>query len=123
LKGAAHRANSPPAENRSRPVHPVLRFVARVAIAAFVCFGATFVPLIPVTIAPVVPHPIEEAALISIQRLVASPFVIGVSIQGTWLTLPMLILVPVSALVGGWLLSGLIFRRAGTSAVVGANGS
>jgi hypothetical protein len=62
--------------------------------------------------APVVPDPIYQSRLVSIQQLVGvGVFLVGVSNQATWATLPVMIGLTAVSLAGGWRLGGAIFGR------------
>jgi hypothetical protein len=84
----------------------------RAAIALAVWLVVSFVPLVPVTQAPVAPDPIYKPALVSIQDLVGvGIFRLGISNHATWATLPAMIGLTAASLVGGWWLGGIVFRR------------
>jgi hypothetical protein len=86
--------------------------VGRVVVAMLVWLVVSFVPLVPAMQAPVVPNPIYEMRLVSIQQLVGVGLLLmGVSNKATWATLPVMIGLTVAALAGGWWLGGVIFRR------------
>ena len=86
--------------------------VGRVVVALVVWLVVSFVPLVPVMQAPVVPDPIYQSKLVSIQQLVGvGIFLVGVSNRATWATLPVMIGLTAVGLAGGWWLGGAIFSR------------
>jgi hypothetical protein len=91
--------------------------VGRVAVTLIVWLFVSFVPLVPVMQAPVVPEPLYEPTLVSIQDLVGvGIFRLGVRHHATWATLPVMIGLTGVSLVGGWRLGGVIFgQRASTT--------
>lgn len=86
--------------------------MGRVGVALAVWLVASFVPLVPVMQAPVVPDPVYQPKLVAIQDLVGvGIFRMGVSHQATWGTLPAMIGLTAASLIGGWWLGGAIFRQ------------
>jgi hypothetical protein len=86
--------------------------VGRVAMALLVWLVVSFMPLVPVLQAPVVPNPIYQSKLVSIQQLVGvGVLLVGVSNHATWATLPVMVGLTCAALAGGWWLGGAIFGR------------
>ena len=84
--------------------------VGRMVVALVVWLVVSFLPLVPVMQAPVVQYPIYQPKLISIQQLIGvGVFLVGVSNQATWATLPVMIGLTGVGLVGGWWLGGVIF--------------
>jgi hypothetical protein len=86
--------------------------VGRLLVTLAVWLVVSFLPLVPVMRAPVVPNPIYDSALASIQDLVGVGILrMGVSHHATWATFPVMIGLTVVGLAGGWWLSGAIFGR------------
>jgi hypothetical protein len=86
--------------------------VGRVVVAFMVWLVVSFAPLVPVMQAPVVPNPIYQSKLVSIQQLVGvGVFLVGVSNHATWATLPVMIGLTGVGLAGGWWLGGAIYGR------------
>lgn len=67
------------------------RAVARFVVASAVFLVLACLPVVPVLQAPVVPDPIYRSSLVSLLQLVGGSFLVGVRLQATWLTLPVLI--------------------------------
>ena len=86
--------------------------VGRLLVTLLVWLAVSFLPLVPVLRAPVVPNPIYYSALASIQDLVGVGILrVGVSHHATWATFPVMIALTAVGLAGGWWLSGAIFGR------------
>jgi hypothetical protein len=72
---------------------PMKRFptvLGRIAVTSAVWLVVFCLPVVPVLKAPVVPDPIYESAWISLLQVIASGFLLGISLRATWMTFPIM---------------------------------
>jgi hypothetical protein len=69
--------------------------------SAMLWAAVSIVPLVPVEVSPVVPDPISRSAFTSILGLVTSPFLMGMRVQPTWATLPVVLGLSAAAIIAG----------------------
>ncbi|HVX61654.1 MAG TPA: hypothetical protein VHC19_13660 [Pirellulales bacterium] len=67
---------------------PFPKVAARIAVASAVWLAVFCLPVVPVLEAPVVPNPSFEWALVSLIQLIASPYLMGITLRATWMTFP-----------------------------------
>lgn len=67
------------------------RVIGRIAVASAVLLLVSCVPVVPVLQAPVVPDPIDRQTLVSLLQLLVSPFLMGIRLKATMMTLPVVI--------------------------------
>jgi hypothetical protein len=84
--------------------------LGRIVVAAAICLAVSFLPVIPVLEAPVVPDPSYRSAFASIQQLfgIGVFVLVGIHYQATWATLPVALGVMAAAVFGGWRLSRVL---------------
>jgi len=72
------------------------------ACALVLWLVVSFIPLIPIESAPVVPDPIFTSTFISMQGVLAQFYLVGMQFHATWATLPVMLAVNVAAIFAGW---------------------
>ena len=81
----------------------------RVVIIVFVFVVLICLPVIPISTAPVVPHPVYSLTVIAFLQLLWAPFTLGISYQWHWYTSAVILVL----LVVGCLVSVFVWRKTG----------
>lgn len=87
------------------------RQLGALTVTAFVWLLALGLPVVPVLQAPVVQDPIYRPTLVSVLQLLLSPFLMGISLQATWLTLPVFLGLIVATFIATRFLKRRILQR------------
>lgn len=73
--------------------------LGRIGLASTVVLLVVCLPVVPVLKAPVVPNAVSESTLVCVLQLVWSRFLVGIRLQATAATLPVLIVLVVFAVI------------------------
>ena len=83
----------------------------RVAVGSLVVLLMSCLPVIPVLQSPVVPDPVARSAWICLLQLLAGAFLVGVRIEATSMTLPVVVALAAAMWFVIRFLNRRIFRR------------
>ena len=89
----------------------IVKSFLRVVIIVFVFIVLICLPVIPISTAPVVPHPVYSFTMVTFLEILSSPFRLGIHYQWHWYTFAVILVL----LVVGCLVGVLVFRKIGRS--------